>query len=141
MPCAAIPDAAIGSNFLLKLDPRTLPQGYKVTTENPRDVRVTRGKATELNFGATKHREVKVDVTDKAFGPESLDLTPTWAIGVARLCKIMSKTSSDLALVYHQGSESGELAQSRVDGLETTIRKACRVAHTVKIKTQVVEVK
>ena len=139
VPCAAIPDAAIGSNFLLKLDPRTLPQGYKVTTENPRDVRVTRGKATELNFGAAKHREVKVDVTGKAFGPESTELTPTWANGVARLCKIMSKTSSDLALVYHQGTETGELAQSRVDGLEATIRKTCGVAHVIKIKTQVVE--
>ena len=52
VPCAAIPDAAIGSNFLLKLDPRTLPTGYQVTSENPRDVRVTRGKVTVLNFGA-----------------------------------------------------------------------------------------
>ena len=139
VPCAAIPDAAIGSNFLLKLDPRTLPQGYKVTTENPRDVRVTRGKVTELNFGAAKHREVKVDVTGKAFDPESTDLTPTWANGVTRLCKILSKTSSDLSLVYHQKGETGELAQSRMDALEATIRQTCDAKHTLKIKTQVEE--
>ena len=27
VPCAMIPDAAIGSNFILKLDTRTLPTG------------------------------------------------------------------------------------------------------------------
>ena len=139
VPCAAIPDAAIGSNFVLKLDPRTLPQGYKVTTENPRDVRVTRGKATELNFGAAKHRQVKVDVTGKAFAQDSTELVSTWASGVTRLCKILGKTSSDLSLVYHQKGETGELAQSRVDALEATIRQACDAKHSLKIETQVEE--
>ena len=137
VPCAAIPDAAIGSNFLLKLDPRSLPLGYKVTTENPRDVRVTRGKASELNFGATKHRAVKVDVTGKAFAPDSTELTSTWANGVARLCKILGKTNPDLSLVYHQKSETGELAQARVDALETIIRTACDPKPSLKIKTHV----
>jgi large repetitive protein len=49
--CAAVPDARIGSNFVLKLDPRTLPLGWEVTTDNPRSIRLTRGKFGELNFG------------------------------------------------------------------------------------------
>ncbi len=49
--CAAVPDARIGSNFILKLDPRTLPLGWEVTTDNPRSIRLTRGKLGELNFG------------------------------------------------------------------------------------------
>ena len=137
VPCAAIPDAAIGSNFLLKLDPRTLPLGYKVTTENPRDVRVTRGKATELNFGAAKRRAVKVDVTGKAFAPDGTELVSTWAEGVVRLCKILSKTSSDLSLVYHQKSETGELAQGRLDALAATVHQSCDPKHSLKIKTHV----
>jgi hypothetical protein len=49
--CAAVPDARIGSNFVLKVDPRTLPLGWVVTTDNPRSIRLTRGKFGELNFG------------------------------------------------------------------------------------------
>ena len=33
--CAAVPDEERGSNFILKLDDRTLPTGYRLTTENP----------------------------------------------------------------------------------------------------------
>jgi uncharacterized repeat protein (TIGR01451 family) len=49
--CAVIPDARIGSNFLLKVDTRTLPIGWDTTTDNPRSIRLTRGKFGELNFG------------------------------------------------------------------------------------------
>lgn len=49
--CAAVPDARIGSNYVLKLDPRTLPLGWEPTTDNPRSIRLTRGKMGELNFG------------------------------------------------------------------------------------------
>ena len=51
IPCAAVPDARIGSNFVLKVDPRTLPLGWAPTTDNPRSIRLTRGKMGELNFG------------------------------------------------------------------------------------------
>ena len=47
--CAAIPDEDLGSNLLLKLDERTLPAGYRVTTENPRVQRATRGKMLRVN--------------------------------------------------------------------------------------------
>ena len=49
--CAAVPDAKIGSNFVLKIDERTIPLGWVVTTDNPRSIRLTRGKFGELNFG------------------------------------------------------------------------------------------
>ena len=49
--CAAVPDARIGSNFVLKVDTRTLPLGWDTTTDNPQSIRLTRGKFGELNFG------------------------------------------------------------------------------------------
>ena len=54
--CAAVPDARIGSNFVLKIDVRTLPLGWVVTTDNPRSIRLTRGKFGELNFGVASRR-------------------------------------------------------------------------------------
>jgi uncharacterized repeat protein (TIGR01451 family) len=54
--CAAVPDAEIGSNFVLKVDTRTLPLDWDVTTDNPRSVRLTRGKFGELNFGVAPNQ-------------------------------------------------------------------------------------
>jgi len=142
VPCAAIPEAAIGSNFLMKLDPRTLPTGYKVTSENPRDVRVTRGKVTLLNFGAAMLHEVKVDLTGKAFDSNTADLTERWSLGVDKLIKIMRKRKSALTLIYHQGGESSELAQARVDAVAAMVNEAwagAGGAYPLNIKTAVEE--
>ncbi|MDP8996094.1 MAG: hypothetical protein M3O03_03705, partial [Pseudomonadota bacterium] len=119
---------AIGSNFIMKIDPRTLPQGYKITTENPRVVRLTRGKMTEINFGVTKIHEVKVDITGRAFDNGSADLTEKWSLGIDRLVDILRKRLSDLHIIYHQGGESGELAQARVDGLAALVKEAFATA-------------
>ena len=51
--CADIPDGDRGSNFILKVDVRSLPTGYRLTTENPGLVRLTSGKLAKLNFGAS----------------------------------------------------------------------------------------
>ena len=40
-----------GRNFIIKLDPATLPDGARVTTENPRVQRITQGLMNRLNFG------------------------------------------------------------------------------------------
>ncbi len=136
IPCAAIPDAAIGSNFLLKLDVRTLPTGYKLTTENPRDVRVTRGKVVKLNFGATINHEVRLDITSKAFVGGSVDLTEKWISGIDKLIAILASQRSTLKIVYHQGSENADLANERVSAIEETISTAWQMSHgTYKLVT------
>lgn len=56
-----------GSNFILKIDERSLPTGFRVTTENPRVVRLTRGKFVEADFGAAASRVMRVEFSDRAF--------------------------------------------------------------------------
>ena len=56
LSCADFPDAAIGSNFIMKVDTRSLPTGYRLTTENPGLVRLTAGRLAKLNFGAAVQR-------------------------------------------------------------------------------------
>ncbi len=136
VPCAAIPDAAIGSNFLMKLDVRTLPTGYKLTTENPRDVRVTRGKVVKLNFGATINHEVRLDITGKAFLGGSVDLTEKWIDGIDKLIAILASQRSTLKIVYHQGGDDLDLANARVSAIEETIVTAWQMSHgTYKLVT------
>lgn len=63
--CAAVPDSRIGSNYVLKLDLRTVPLGWEATTDNPRSIRLTRGKFGELNFGVAPPLEENAPNTRK----------------------------------------------------------------------------
>ena len=100
VPCADIPDAATGSNFVMKLDVRTLPTGYHLTTENPRDVRLTRGKITKLNFGASLLREVRLDLRDDTFLRAATKLKPEWNKGIAKLLTVLAAEPSVLRIIY-----------------------------------------
>ena len=56
VPCAINADK-IGSNLILKLDPRSLPKGYRLTTENPRVLRLSAGKLGKINFGVAPQQQ------------------------------------------------------------------------------------
>lgn len=112
--CAAIPQSDRGSNFVMKLDTRTLPSGYRVTTENPRDVRLTRGKMTKLNFGAALHRVVRIEVTATAFGDDGKTLAPEWSAQVdALLDRIKDKPS--LIRIAHRAADAAQAARLAED--------------------------
>ncbi len=40
-----------GRNYILKVDPKSLPSGTRFTTENPRVIRITPGLMQKINFG------------------------------------------------------------------------------------------
>ncbi len=118
--CADVPNAQIGSNFLMKLDPRTLPAGYTLTSENPRDVRLTRGKITKINFGASKRREVALDLTRDAFGG-GIDLKPKFASGVDRLVSLLRQGKGQLTITYRCGAYA-PIADERLEAVEELVQ-------------------
>ncbi|MEM7709901.1 MAG: hypothetical protein AAF264_03965, partial [Pseudomonadota bacterium] len=67
VPCAEVPAAGRGSNFVAKLDESTLPFGYALTTPNPSVERITRGRLSRINFGAAVYRLMEVDLSAEAF--------------------------------------------------------------------------
>ena len=77
----------------MKLDERTLPAGYRITTENPRVVRLTRGKITKLNFGAALTRVVRLDLSDEAFVPGERKLNDQWRTGIQQLITQLTKAT------------------------------------------------
>ncbi|MFM9864717.1 MAG: SdrD B-like domain-containing protein [Micropepsaceae bacterium] len=77
--CVAVPDARIGSNFVLKLDPRSVPAGYAPTIDNPQSIRLTRGKMSELNFGVKKADVREVNLDARAFVASGTALKPELA--------------------------------------------------------------
>lgn len=126
LPCAALP-RNIGSNFMLKLDTRTLPTGYRVTTENPRVVRLTAGKMAKLNFGARIGNVVDIDLTAAAFVSGQSDPKPALSSGVDGLIGQIATTPSVLHLTYVLGSdEKPQLGRERLRSLEKLIRQRWR---------------
>ena len=123
MTCAATPDADRGSNFILKLDDHSLPSGFRVTTENPRVLRATRGKVLAFNFGATIHRVVGLDCADGVFEPETTELRIQWHPRLKTLIDELKTAPSVLRLSYLADVEKEQLVQERVDALRQEIKR------------------
>jgi uncharacterized repeat protein (TIGR01451 family) len=126
VPCAALPDQSIGSNFILKLDPRTLPGGYAVTTENPRVVRLTAGKAATVDFGATAGRVIDIQINGRAFTGGGAHPSPELHGGIGQLAAIGDKRAAILTVTYRAGGEARGLRQARVDAVRGLLAEVWR---------------
>ena len=120
--CADLPDPSIGSNFILKLDTRTLPTGFRLTTENPRVVRLTAGKMTKMNFGAMIGRVVKLDLNGDAFVNGKADLKPEWRAGLGDLIAVLKEEESVLRITYHARNAASPLAKQRAKSVADLVR-------------------
>jgi uncharacterized repeat protein (TIGR01451 family) len=119
--CAVVPDEDRGSNFILKLDERSLPTGYRLTTENPRVQRATRGKMLRFNFGATIHRVVRIDIANGAFEPETTEIRMQWTQRIDQLLEELRKGPSVLRLSYLVDVEPESMAKQRLEALKKEI--------------------
>ena len=119
--CAAVPDAQIGSNFVLKLDVRTVAQGYWPTSDNPQSIRLTRGKISELNFGVQRAATVGLDLDTRAFLPGSTTLRPEFA---QRLASLRPADAKRLVIQINYQAGVGEdwtLAERRAAATKTAV--------------------
>jgi uncharacterized repeat protein (TIGR01451 family) len=121
VPCAALP-ADIGSNFMLKLDTRSLPTGYRVTTENPRVMRLTAGLMTEMNFGAAIGRVLDVDLSDAAFVAGQPDVPEAMMASIEQVLRQIADTPTVIRISYYRGSEETDLAHARLDAVEDAVQ-------------------
>ncbi|HKX43715.1 MAG TPA: SdrD B-like domain-containing protein [Burkholderiaceae bacterium] len=120
--CAAVPKEDTGSNLVLKVDERTLPSGYRVTTENPAAERATRGKALKINFGATVHRVVRLDLKAAAFVEGQVALQPVHEARLDQAVTALVERPSILRLAYQPASgEAADLAGARIASLKAAL--------------------
>ncbi|WP_295810032.1 hypothetical protein [uncultured Nitratireductor sp.] len=139
--CADLPDQRIGTNYIMKLDPRSLPSGYRLTTENPRVVRLTAGKASEFLFGASIGRVVRLDLGDAAFVEGASALRPEWEARIVQMMALLEKEPSVLRLVYASAGEGKRLAQQRLKVLRKKLARDWRKAgsrYRLEIETRII---
>ena len=119
--CAIVANEIRGSNFIMKVDDRSLPSGYRITTENPRVQRATRGKMLKYNFGASVHRVTRLDLADGVFEKASTSLRPQWRSRIDLLIIELQKDASILRLSYLAENETEDEVEDRLDAIEELI--------------------
>ncbi|WP_181409914.1 DUF7507 domain-containing protein [Martelella alba] len=126
--CADLPDQQIGSNFILKLDERSLPKGYHVTTENPRVIRLTAGKMAKINFGAKGGTVIELTMTDDAFTPDSDQLQPQWEAGLDQLIQLMRQKPEAMVKIDYQVAANGPLQKARAKAITKAMEQKWKSA-------------
>jgi uncharacterized repeat protein (TIGR01451 family) len=116
--CAITPNENRGSNFVLKLDDRTLPSGYRMSTDQLQIKRATRGKALKFDFGASIYRVVAIDLSDAAFEPGKTEIRAQWRPRLNLLLEELRKAPSVLRLSYVADTENAALVERRVQALK-----------------------
>ncbi len=135
--CAAVPNEDRGGNFILKVDDRTLPTGYRITTENPLVQRVTRGKAIKFNFGATLHRVVSLDIADGVFEPGSTEMRQQWKPRLEILLSELGKAPAILRISYLADVEDPAVVKARTEAVKRLIAKRWEGSYELTIETEI----
>jgi uncharacterized repeat protein (TIGR01451 family) len=122
--CAITPNESRGSNFVLKLDDRTLPSGFRMSTDQVQIKRATRGKVLKFDFGASIHRVVGIDLSDAAFEPGTTDIRVEWRPRLDLLIEELRKAPAVLRLSYVADTEDAALVQRRVEAVRRQVTEA-----------------
>jgi len=138
--CAITPHESRGSNFVLKLDDRTLPSGFRMTTDQTQIQRATRGKALRVNFGASIHRMVAIDLLDAAFEPGTTEIRVQWKPRLNLLLEELRKGPAVLRLSYVADTEDAALVKRRMEAVKrqlTEARDAANYSYVLTIEPEV----
>ena len=137
--CAVVPNEMRGSNFVLKLDDRTLPSGYRMSTAQTQVKRATRGKALRFHFGATIDKVVGLDLADAVFEPDSAEMRAQWKPRIELLLDELERAPAILRLSYVADIEEPGLVKRRLEAVESMISEAweARDGESLRIETEI----
>jgi len=93
-----------------------------------------------FNFGATIHRVVRIDISDRVFEPDTTDLRIQWTGRIEQLLEELKKGPSVLRLSYLVDVERNSLVQERLAALKKEIIsrwKESNGAYRLDIETEI----
>jgi hypothetical protein len=133
--CAITPQEGRGSNFVLKLDDRTLPSGFRMSTDEVQIERATRGKALRVNFGASIYRVIGIDFSDAVFEPGTTEIRIQWRPRIDLLLGELRKAPAVLRLSYIADTEDAALVGRRLEAVKRQLTEAWDVANDSYVLT------
>jgi hypothetical protein len=122
--CAITPNEDRGSNFTLKLDDRTLPSGFRMSTNAIQVQRATRGKNLNLNFGASIYHVVGIDISNAVFEPGTTEIRAQWKPRIDLLLDELRKAPGVLHLSYIADIEDKALVERRMEAIKKQLTNA-----------------
>jgi uncharacterized repeat protein (TIGR01451 family)/fimbrial isopeptide formation D2 family protein len=122
--CAIVPNDVRGSNFVLKLDDRTLPSGFRMSTDLMQIKHATAGKALKFDFGASIYRVVAIDLSDAVFEPGKTEIREQWRPRIDVLLGELRKAPSVLRLSYVGDTEDAALVERRMQAVKRQLTEA-----------------
>ncbi|HEX7803240.1 MAG TPA: OmpA family protein [Pseudoxanthomonas sp.] len=140
-------DSGRGRNFILKVDPSTLPAGTAFTTDNPLVRRITPGLPVRFDFGVKLpveeieggEQQVELELGEVIFAPGSAKIRePYWPV-IAKIADKVVEYRGGEVLVSANG-DSQELAFDRADAVKTallrTLPQDLAKTLTVSVRTE-----
>ena len=109
---------------MLKLDDRTLPSGFRLSTDQTLIKRATRGKDLKFNFGASIYRVVGIDLSDAVFEPGTTEIRVQWQPRMDLLLDELRKAPAVLRLSYVADTETAALVEQRVEKIKRQLTTA-----------------
>jgi len=137
--CAITPNESRGSNFVLKLDDRTLPSGFRLSTDQTLIKRATRGKDLKFNFGASIYRVVGIDLSDAVFEPGTTEIRVQWRPRMDLLLEELRKAPAVLRLSYVADTETAALVEQRMEKIKRQLTTAwdAKKSYVLKVEPEV----
>jgi len=138
--CATTPDENRGSNFALKIDDRTLPSGFRMSTNQVQIQRATRGKDLRVNFAASIYRVVGIDLSDAVFESGTTEIRLQWRPRMDLLLAELRKAPAVLRLSYVADTEDAAVVERRMDAIKRQLIESwgtSNSSYSLAIETEV----
>jgi outer membrane protein OmpA-like peptidoglycan-associated protein len=127
---AGIPGGAWerGRNFILKVDPSTLPPGTQITTDNPLVRRITPGLPVRFDFGAKLpvalieggERKVELELGEVIFAPASAQVRERYLPTIEQIAAKLTEHGGGEVVISADG-ESESLAFDRASAVRAAL--------------------
>src|SRR5262249_44442322 len=95
--------------------------GFRMSTDQLVIKRATRGKALTINFGASIHRVVAIDLSDAAFEPGSTEIRAQWRPRLDLLLQELRKAPPVLRPAYLADPGDPALVDRRVKAVQQQV--------------------
>ena len=140
-------DARLGRNFIIKLDPATVPAGAELTTENPLLRRVTQGVPTRFSFGVrlppspqAPAERMELALGEVLFAPGSSELRADYRPVLVKMAEVVNRyQGGDVVIAANGESQALAFARAAVvrDALQAEVAESARAGLTVQLRTDV----
>jgi len=136
-----------GRNFILKIDPATLPPGTTFSTDNPLVRRVTPGVPTRFDFGVKLpqsvieggERTVEMELGSVMFAPGSAEIRDQYRSAIDKMAETAKRYNGG-EVVIQADAESEALAYRRAEALRAALiqRLPAEAAAATKVSLRTV---